>query len=77
MSEVEKKILAVIRKLRPYMQRDGGDLRFVDYKNGVVYVEMLGACVGCQSIDDTLTDGVEAILMDEVPEVCRVELANL
>ena len=76
MNEVEKKIIALIRKMRPYLQRDGGDLRYVSFKDGVVYVELLGACIGCQAIDVTLKDGIEAVLTDEIPEVIRVELSD-
>lgn len=76
MSEVEKKIIALVRRMRPYLQRDGGDLRYVGFKDGVVYVELLGACIGCQAIDVTLKDGIEAVLTDEIPEVIRVELAD-
>lgn len=65
-----------LAKIRPYIQRDGGDVTFVDYDetNGVVTVEMLGACAGCMALDSTLTDGIEAILLDEVPGVSKVVL---
>ena len=72
----EIQIRMVIEKIRPYIQRDGGDVEFVSYNDGVVQVRLLGACVGCMSIGETLQDGIQAILMDEVPEVKRVELAN-
>ncbi len=64
---------AVIEKIKPYIRRDGGDIRFVKYESGIVYVEMLGACVGCSLVDTTLTDGVEAILLEEVPGIIGVE----
>ncbi len=44
MEEKIEAIKEVIHKLRPYLQRDGGDLEFVDFKDGIVYVHMLGAC---------------------------------
>ncbi len=69
------KIKEVIDKIRPYIQRDGGDLEFVDFVDGVVYVRFLGACVDCMAIGDTLKDGVEAIILDEVEGVTSVELA--
>ena len=47
MEEKIEAIKEVIHKLRPYLQRDGGDLEFVDFKDGIVYVHMLGACAGC------------------------------
>ena len=66
MENIEEQIKNVIHKLRPYLQRDGGDIEYVDFKDGIVYVRMLGACAGCTMIDDTLKDGVEQILMEEV-----------
>ena len=73
MENMEEQIKNVIHKLRPYLQRDGGDIEYVDFKDGIVYVRMLGACAGCTMIDDTLKDGVEQILMEEVPGVLDVQ----
>lgn len=73
MENMEEQIKKVIHKLRPYLQRDGGDIEYVDFKDGIVYVRMLGACAGCTMIDDTLKDGVEQILMEEVPGVLEVQ----
>lgn len=70
---IEKQARAVIDKLRPYINRDGGDIKFVKYEEGIVYVQMLGACVGCAAIDTTLTYGVETILLEEVPGIIGVE----
>ena len=74
MENIEEQIKNVIHKLRPYLQRDGGDIEYVDFKDGIVYVRMLGACADCLSLDDTLTDGIEAILLDEVEGVTAVRL---
>mgnify|MGYP002552258544 FL=1 len=73
MENIEEQIKNVIHKLRPYLQRDGGDIEYVDFKDGIVYVRMLGACAGCTMINDTLKDGVEQILMEEVPGVLEVQ----
>lgn len=73
MENIEEQIKNVIHKLRPYLQRDGGDIEYVDFKDGIVYVRMLGACAGCTMIDDTLKDGVEQILMEEVPGALEVQ----
>ena len=73
MENIEEQIKNVIHKLRPYLQRDGWDIEYVDFKDGIVYVRMLGACAGCTMIDDTLKDGVEQILMEEVPGVLEVQ----
>lgn len=72
--ELLERIEKTISKIRPYIQADGGDVQLVDFTDGVVKVRMLGACAGCMAIDSTLTDGIEAILMDEIPEVTGVEL---
>ena len=73
MENMEEQIKNVIHKLRPYLQRDGGDIEYVDFKDGIVYVRMLGACAGCTMIDETLKEGVEQILMEEVPGVLEVQ----
>ena len=71
--EIIEQVTEIIGKLRPYINRDGGDIKFVTYEEGIVYVQMLGACVGCAAIDSTLKDGVEAILLEEVPGIIGVE----
>ncbi len=70
--EIENKIKEEIEKLRPYLQGDGGDIEFVKYEEGNVYVRLNGACAGCSLIDVTLKDGVEEILTSEIPEVKQV-----
>ncbi len=72
--EIEAKVKSIINKIRPYLQHDGGDVEFIRFEDGVVYVKMLGACIGCSSIDLTLKDGIEAILLEDVPGVIAVEL---
>lgn len=76
MKTKEEEVIEVIEKVRPYIQRDGGDVEFVSYEDGIVKVRMLGACVGCMSIGDTLKEGIEAILMDEVAGISEVVLAE-
>jgi Fe-S cluster biogenesis protein NfuA len=73
---IEKQVQDIIRKIRPYIQRDGGDIRYVRFEDGIVYVEMLGACVGCGALDTTLKDGIETILLEEVPGIIGVENIN-
>ena len=72
--EVEVQIKTILNKIRPYLQQDGGDVEFIEFKDGIVYVKMLGACIGCSSIDITVKDGIEALLLEEVPGVIGVEL---
>jgi|CZCB01.1.fsa_nt_gi Fe-S cluster biogenesis protein NfuA len=73
MNETEIKVKTLINKIRPYLQRDGGDVEYVRMDEGIVYVRLHGACVGCTSADLTLKDGIEAILLEEVPGVIGVE----
>jgi len=68
-SSVEQEIISVLDRIRPFIQRDGGDIKLVKYENNIVYIKFFGACVGCISIDQTLGDGIEAILKDEIPEI--------
>lgn len=73
---VEMEIIQVLDRIRPFIQRDGGDLRLVKYEDGIVYVKLYGACIGCAALDQTLSDGVEALLKDEIPEVVKVVNAD-
>lgn len=68
----EEKIKEIINKLRPYLIGDGGDIEFVKYEDGILYIKMLGACAGCALIDYTLKDGIEMTIKEEVPEVKEV-----
>lgn len=71
-------ILKSIEKVRPYLQRDGGDVEFVELTDdNIVYVKVYGACVGCMMLDQTLKDGVMSIIMDEVPDIQDVRLAEV
>lgn len=69
-----EKIIKVLDDLRPYLIADGGDIEFIKFENGIVYVKMLGACSECGLIDFTIKDGVEAMLINEIPEVKEVEV---
>ena len=72
---IVKQIITVLEKIRPFLNRDGGDVEFVRYENGIVYVKMIGACAGCDLIDSTLQDGIATLLMEEVPGVVGVKNA--
>lgn len=69
---IVKQIITVLEKIRPFLNRDGGDVEFVRFENGIVYVKMVGACAGCDLIDSTLQDGIATLLMEEVPGVVGV-----
>lgn len=60
------------RDVRPYVEQDGGEIRFAGYRDGVVEVVLQGACAGCPSSSVTLKLGIEARLKDEIPEVRSV-----
>ena len=76
MDETEKLIIETLDKIRPFIQRDGGDIHFVDFKDGIVSIKLSGACDGCSMVNETLFGGVEVILMEEVPGVIGVKLAE-
>jgi len=72
-TDIEDQIKEILAFLRPYLQRDGGDVEYVGFKDGIVSVRFLGACVGCAISDITLYDGIERALIEEVPGVIGVE----
>ena len=65
-------VAAVLELIRPSLQADGGDVKLVDVDDGVVTVELQGACKGCPMSQMTLANGVERILKERVPGVTRV-----
>ena len=71
---MRERVEKVLAKLRPYLQRDGGDIELVDVdEDGVVRVRLTGACVGCPMSQMTLKMGIERELKKEIPEIKRVE----
>ena len=73
---IEQQIIRTLDKIRPFIQRDGGDVEFDSFMDGLVYVKMHGACEGCSLIDSTLSDGIGIILMEEVPGVTAVKTVD-
>lgn len=71
-----KLIKQTIKKIRPYLNADGGDIDFVKYEDNIVYVRLLGACIGCSSSEETINNSVEVILVEEVPGVIGVEVVE-
>lgn len=63
----------VLNKLRPFLQRDGGDCELVDVEDGIVKLRLMGACGSCPSSTITLKAGIERALLEEVPGVVEVE----
>ena len=72
-NEIEKKIISILEtKIRPAVAKDGGDIRFKEFKDGVVKVELQGSCSGCPSSTMTLKQGVQNILCHYIPEIKEV-----
>ena len=73
-SEIVNKIIEVLdTKIRPAVARDGGDIKFKSFENGIVKVELQGSCSGCPSSLMTLKQGVQNLLKHYVKEVNSVE----
>lgn len=74
---MKEKVKAVLDKIRPMLQADGGDVELVDVDEGnVVKVRLKGACSGCPMSQMTLKSGIERLLKQEIPEVRSVESAD-
>ena len=73
LDEIEQKIVKILNeKIRPAVARDGGDIKFKEFKNGVVKVQLQGSCSGCPSSTMTLKQGVQNLLCHYLPEVKEV-----
>ena len=73
LDELEQKIVKILdEKIRPAVARDGGDIKFKEFKDGVVKVELQGSCSGCPSSTMTLKQGVQNLLCHYLPEVKEV-----
>jgi len=71
--EIEQKIIKILdQKIRPAVARDGGDIKFKEFKDGVVKVQLQGSCSGCPSSTMTLKQGVQNLLCHYLPEVKEV-----
>ena len=73
LKEIEKKIIKILdQKIRPAVAKDGGDIKFKEFKDGIVKVELQGSCSGCPSSTMTLKQGVQNLLCHYLPEVKEV-----
>jgi Fe-S cluster biogenesis protein NfuA len=72
---MKEKVQAVLDKIRPSLQADGGDVELVDVIDGVVKVRLQGACKGCPMSQMTLRNVIERVIKKEIPEVKAVEPA--
>ena len=66
---LEKKVKEVLNQLRPYLNSDGGDLEFIKYEDGIVYIKLIGACGSCPHRNETIKDGLLKSLQSKIPEV--------
>ena len=74
LKDIEKKIVKILdEKIRPAVAKDGGDIKFKDFKDGIVKVQLQGSCSGCPSSTMTLKQGVQNLLCHYLPEVKKVE----
>jgi Fe-S cluster biogenesis protein NfuA len=71
-STMYDEVLDVLDKLRPFLQRDGGDVELVDVEDGIVKLRLMGACGSCPSSTITLKAGIERALLEEVEGVQEV-----
>lgn len=75
---IERKVKNLIEQVRPYLQQDGGDIRFVEITpDNIVNVELTGACGSCPYSTMTLKNGVESTIRKAIPEIKAVEAINL
>ena len=75
LEEIEKQIVKILdQKIRPAVARDGGDIKFREFKNGIVKVQLQGSCSGCPSSTMTLKQGVQNLLCQYIPEVKGVDV---
>ena len=70
---LNNQVKQVLEEVRPALQRDGGDVEFVDVKDGVVQVRLQGACAGCPMSQMTLAFGIQRVIKEKIPEIDRVE----
>tara|TARA_B100000902_G_scaffold215627_1_gene205053 strand:+ start:497 stop:1042 length:546 start_codon:yes stop_codon:yes gene_type:complete len=74
LNEIDQKIIKILdQKIRPAVARDGGDIKFKEFKNGIVKVQLQGSCSGCPSSTMTLKQGVQNLLCHYLPEVKEVQ----
>jgi Fe-S cluster biogenesis protein NfuA len=77
-AELAKKVENIIEQIRPYLQQDGGDIKFIEITDdNIVNVELQGACGSCPYSKMTLKNGVETAVLKALPEIKSVEAINL
>jgi Fe-S cluster biogenesis protein NfuA len=69
---MKEKVEAALKKIRPMLQRDGGNVELIEVEDGIVKVRLQGACAGCPMSQMTIKNGIERLLKQEIPEVKSV-----
>lgn len=69
---IETKIISIIDRIRPFLISDGGNIEYIKYENDIVYVKLTGACANCNMMDITLKNGIEQLIINEIPEIKEV-----
>ncbi|MFW9903686.1 MAG: NifU family protein [Candidatus Thorarchaeota archaeon] len=70
---IKDEIANSIEEIRPFLQKDGGDVEFVDYEDGVLKVRLMGSCRGCPYSQMTLANGIKRTLQQKFPQLKEVE----
>ncbi len=71
--DTKEKIKKILNDIRPMLQQDGGDVEFVSFNDKIVKVKLKGACSGCAMSQITLKNGIERVLIKQIPEIKSVE----
>ncbi len=66
---MEEKIKELIEKMRPYLNMDGGDIEYIKYEDGYIYVKLIGACSDCMYQDSTINDSLLDFFKSEIPDI--------
>jgi len=66
---MENKIIEIIEKLRPYLNMDGGDIEYLKFEDGYIYIRLMGACSECIFQDNTINDTLLNFFQSEIPEI--------
>ena len=69
---MKEKVEEILKRIRPNLQADGGDVEIVDVSDGIVSVKLTGSCAGCPMSTMTLKNGIERLLKEELPEIKEV-----
>ena len=74
---MKEKILNLIEKIRPYLNMDGGDIEYIKYEDGYIYIKLIGACSDCMYQDSTINDSLLDFFKNEIPEIKGIINVNI